>query len=208
MEAGRRSALVRALAAYCALAWVAPMTGNGVAGEANAQAYPNKPVRIVVPFAPGGRVDGIARVLGASMGAELGTTFVVDNRAGAGGAIGSDHVAKSAPDGYTLLLASAGTHAILPNVDRKLPYESVKDFTPIANLVEGFTFIGAHPSLGVTDIAGLVKVAKENPGKYGFATSGVGTYGHFAGELLKISSTSPTREAARRSTTSRPVTCR
>ncbi|HVF64296.1 MAG TPA: tripartite tricarboxylate transporter substrate binding protein [Casimicrobiaceae bacterium] len=162
--------------------------GVAVAQDALAQAYPSKPVRIVVPFAPGGRVDGIARLLANSMGAELGGTFVVDNRAGAGGSIGSDHVAKSPADGYTLLLASAGTHAIQPNVDRKLPYDSVKDFTPIANLVEGFTFIGAHPSLNVSDVAGLVKLAKEKPGTLGFATSGVGTYGHFAGELLKIAS--------------------
>lgn len=156
-------------------------------GEAFAQAWPTKPVRIVVPFAPGGRVDGIARLLAQNMGAELGQTFVVDNRAGAGGSIGADHVAKSAPDGYTLLLASAGTHAILPNVDRKLPYDSIRDFTPIANLVEGFTFIGAHPSLPATDIAGLVKLAKEKPGTLGFATSGVGSYGHFAGELFELS---------------------
>jgi tripartite-type tricarboxylate transporter receptor subunit TctC len=174
------------LATYAAL--VALILLAGIAGETLAQAYPSKPVRIVVPFAPGGRVDGIARLLANSMGEQLGQPFVVDNRAGAGGSIGSDHVAKSPPDGYTLLLASAGTHAILPNVDRKLPYDSIKDFTPIANLVEGFTFVGAHPSLGVTDIAGLVKIAKEKPGTYGFATSGVGTYGHFAGELLKMSS--------------------
>ncbi len=159
----------------------------GVAGEALAQAYPAKTIRIIVPFAPGGRVDGIARILGNSMGEQFGQSVIVENRAGAGGAIGTDLVAKSAPDGYTLLLASAGTHSILPNVDKKLPYDSVKDFTPIANLVEGFTFIGANPSLNITDIAGLVKLAKEKPGFYGFATSGVGTYGHFAGELLKMS---------------------
>ena len=158
------------------------------AALANAQTYPTKPVRIVVPFAAGGRVDGIARLLAKGMGEQLGQPFVVESRAGAGGSIGSDHVAKSPGDGYTLLLASAGTHAILPNVDRRLPYDSIKDFTPIANLVEGFTFIGAHPSLGVRDIAGLVERAKEKPGTIGFATSGVGTYGHFAGELLKISS--------------------
>ncbi|MEO6566980.1 MAG: tripartite tricarboxylate transporter substrate-binding protein, partial [Casimicrobiaceae bacterium] len=127
-------------------------------------------------------------ILANSMGEQFGQPVIVENRAGAGGAIGADLVAKSPPDGYTLLLASAGTHSILPNVDKKLPYDSVKDFTPIANLVEGFTFIGAHPSLNVTDIAGLVKLAKEKPGVYGFATSGIGTYGHFAGELLKISS--------------------
>lgn len=178
----RRLHRTAALAAGLALLALA-----GFARDTLAQAYPTKPVRIVVPFAPGGRVDVIARALGASMSAEFGQPFVVDNRAGAGGAIGADNVAKSPPDGYSLLLASAGTHAILPNVDRKLPYDSVKDFTPIANLVEGFTFIGAHPSLGITDIAGLVKLAKDKPGTLGFATSGVGTYGHFAGELLEIS---------------------
>ncbi|MEP7328368.1 MAG: tripartite tricarboxylate transporter substrate binding protein [Betaproteobacteria bacterium] len=172
---------VRAFTAMVALAVFA-----SVGADAYAQAYPSKPVRIVVPFAPGGRVDVIARLLGQSLSEQLGQPFVVDNRAGAGGSIGADLVAKAAPDGYTLLLASAGTHAILPNVDPKLPYDSVKDFTPIANLVEGFTFVGAHPSVGVTDIAGLVKLAKEKPGTYGFATSGIGTYGHFAGELLKI----------------------
>ena len=171
-----------------AAASLAALAALASAGGAHAQAYPAKPVRIVVPFAPGGRVEGIARLLANSMGEQLGQPFVVESRAGAGGSVGSDFVAKSPADGYTLLLCSAGTHAILPNVDKKLPYDSVKDFTPIANLVEGFTFIGAHPSLGVDDIAGLVRLAKAKPGTIGFATSGVGTYGHFAGELLKISS--------------------
>ncbi len=155
-------------------------------GAAQAQAYPTKPVRLVVPFAPGGRVEGIARLLAQSLQEQLGQPFVVESRAGAGGSVGSDFVAKAAGDGYTLLLASAGTHAILPNVDKKLPYDPVKNFTPIANLVEGFTFIGAHPSLPATTIPELVKLAREKPGTINFATSGVGTYGHFAGELLKI----------------------
>lgn len=155
-------------------------------GQALAQAYPTKPVRLIVPFAPGGRVEGIARLLSQSLQEQLGQPFVVESRAGAGGSVGSDFVAKAPGDGYTLLLASAGTHAILPNVDSKLLYDSVKNFTPIANLVEGFTFIGAHPSVPATSIAELVKVAKEKPGTINFATSGIGTYGHFAGELLKI----------------------
>lgn len=158
----------------------------GTLGEAAAQAYPSKPVRVIVPFAPGGRVEGIARLVAASMSEQLGQPFVVESRAGAGGSIGSDFVAKSPGDGYVLLLNSAGTHAILPNVDPKLPYDSVKDFSPIANLVEGFTFIGAHPSLGAGNVADLVKLAKAKPKTIGFASSGVGTYGHFAGELFKI----------------------
>ena len=171
-----------------ALASLALCGGLGLPREAAAQAYPEKPVRIVVPFAPGGRVEGIARLLAQSFTEQLGQPFIVESRAGAGGSIGADFVAKSAKDGYTLLLVSAGTHAILPNVDKALPYDSVRDFTPIANLVEGFTFLGAHPSVGAATVADLIKLAKEKPGQIGFATSGVGTYGHFAGELLKISS--------------------
>jgi tripartite-type tricarboxylate transporter receptor subunit TctC len=162
-----------------------PVAGQWNAAEA--QTYPTKPVRLVVPFAPGGRVEGIARLLAQSLTEQLGQPFVVEARAGAGGSIGSDFVAKAPGDGYTLLLASAGTHAILPNVDKKLPYDPVKNFTPIANLVEGFTFIGAHPSVPAASIPELVKLAKEKPGTINFASSGVGTYGHFAGELLKIS---------------------
>jgi tripartite-type tricarboxylate transporter receptor subunit TctC len=154
--------------------------------EAIAQTYPAKPVRVVVPFAPGGRVEGIARLVANSLQEQLGQPFVVESRAGAGGGVGSDFVAKSPPDGYTLLLNSAGTHAILPNVDSKLPYDPVRDFTPIANLVEGFTFIGAHPSLGARTIADLVALGKARPGTIGFASSGVGTYGHFAGELFAL----------------------
>ena len=172
--------------ACVALALLAALAGG--AGDALAQAWPSKPGRIVVPFAPGGRVEGIARLLANSMGEQLGQPFVVESRAGAGGSVGSDFVAKSPPDGYVLLLASAGTHAILPNVDAKLPYDSVKDFTAIANLVEGFTFIGESLSVPATNLAELVRLAKEKPGTIGFATSGVGTYGHFAGELFKIAS--------------------
>lgn len=161
-----------------------PTSGHFSAAEA--QAYPTKPARLVVPFAPGGRVEGIARLLAQSLTEQLGQPFVVEARAGAGGSIGSDFVSKAPADGYTLLLASAGTHAILPNVDKKLPYDPVRNFSPIAMLVEGFTFIGAHPSVPANSIADLVKLAKEKPGTINFATSGVGTYGHFAGELLKI----------------------
>jgi tripartite-type tricarboxylate transporter receptor subunit TctC len=171
-----------------ALAGLALCGGFGLPTAVSAQSYPEKPVRIVVPFAPGGRVEGIARLLAQSFTEQLGQPFIVESRAGAGGSIGADFVAKSPKDGYTLLLVSAGTHAILPNVDKALPYDSVRDFTPIANLVEGFTFIGAHPSIGAATVADLIKLAKEKPGQIGFATSGVGTYGHFAGELLKISS--------------------
>lgn len=160
-------------------------------GGALAQTYPSKPVKVVVPFAPGGRVEAVGRLLSDSLGKALGQPFVIETRAGGGGSIGAAYVAKAPPDGYTLLLTSAGVMAILPNVDRKLAYDPVKDFTPVARLIEGFTFIGAYPGLPAKTIEELVTLAKQKPGSIGFATSGIGTYGHLAGELFKIASGAP-----------------
>lgn len=156
-----------------------------------AQSYPVKPVRLVVPFAPGGRVEAVARILADSLGKDLGQPFLVESRAGAGGSIGADYVTKAAPDGHILLLAPAGVLAILPNVDRKLPYDSVKDFTPVARIIEGFTYIGANPGLPADSIGELVTLAKAKPGTIGYASSGIGTYSHLAGELLSIASGAP-----------------
>lgn len=161
------------------------------AGTAFSQAYPTKPVRMIVPFAPGGRVEVVARIIADALSKDLGQPFLVETRPGAGGSIGADFVAKSAPDGYTLLLSSAGVLSILPNVDKKLPYDSVKDFTPVAKLMDGFTYIGAYPGLGLKTIADLVAAAKAKPDTLGYASSGVGTYSHLAGELVKIASGAP-----------------
>ena len=160
-------------------------------GSMAAQAYPTKPVRMIVPFAPGGRVEAVARILADALSKDLGQPFLVESRAGAGGAIGADFVAKASPDGHTLLLSSAGVLAILPNVDKKLPYDPVKDFTPVARLIEGFTFIGAYPGLPVKSIAELVTLAKSKPNTLGYASSGIGTYSHLAGELVAIASGAP-----------------
>jgi tripartite-type tricarboxylate transporter receptor subunit TctC len=160
-------------------------------GSAMAQSYPTKPVRMIVPFAPGGRVEVVARILADALSKDLGQPFLVESRAGAGGSIGADFVAKSAPDGYTLLLSSAGVLSILPNVEKKLPYDSVKDFTPVAKVMDGFTYIGAYPGLGIKTIADLVVAAKAKPDQLGYASSGVGTYSHLAGELVKIASGAP-----------------
>jgi tripartite-type tricarboxylate transporter receptor subunit TctC len=160
-------------------------------GSALAQAYPTKPVRMIVPFAPGGRVEVVARIIADALSKDLGQPFLVESRAGAGGSIGADFVAKSAPDGYTLLLSSAGVLSILPNVDKKLPYDSVKDFTPVAKLMDGFTYIGAYPGLGLKTIADLTAAAKAKPDQLGYASSGIGTYSHLAGELVKIASGAP-----------------
>ncbi len=162
----------------------------GVA-TAVAQGYPTKPVRLVVPFAPGGRVEAVARILADSLGKDLGQPFLVESRAGAGGSIGADYVAKAAPDGHTLLLAPAGVLAILPNVDKKLPYDPIKDFKPVARIIEGFTYIGAYPGLPAASIGELVTLAKAKPGTIGYASSGIGTYSHLVGELLGIASGAP-----------------
>lgn len=173
------------------------MIAGAVAGvltaalPAAAQSFPTKPVRLVVPFAPGGRVEAVARILADQLGRDLGQPFLVESRAGAGGGIGADYVAKAAPDGHILLLAPAGVLAILPNVDKKLPYDSVKDFTPVARIIEGFTYIGANPGLPAASIGELVALAKEKPGTIGYASSGIGTYSHLAGELLSIAAAAP-----------------
>src|SRR6187200_2169259 len=138
IKMGRKMMKLRAIHTLAIAATLATLQ----VGSALAQAYPTKPVRMIVPFAPGGRVEVVARIIADALSKDLGQPFLVESRAGAGGSIGADFVAKSAPDGYTLLLSSAGVLSILPNVDKKLPYDSVKDFTPVAKLMDGFTYIG------------------------------------------------------------------
>ncbi len=150
-----------------------------------AQAYPAKPIRIVVPYPPGGTTDVLARMLGQRITEKLGQTVIVDNRGGAGGSIGTEIVAKAAPDGYTLVLGTVATHGINAYASRKLPYDPIADFAPIAALVQNIICVAANPSLPVNSIRELVNYAKQNPGKISFASSGTGTPHHLAGELLK-----------------------
>ena len=161
------------------------------AGDAMAQAWPNKPMRLIVPFAAGGRVDAVARLVCEALQKDLGQPCVVESKAGAGGAIGADFVARSPPDGYTLLLASAGVMAILHNVDKKLSYKPRRDFTVINRLVEGYTYIGVNKAFAAQSLPELVTMAKAKPGSIGYATSGVGTYGHLAGELFTLAAAAP-----------------
>lgn len=156
---------------------------------AQAAAWPNKPVRIVVPFAPGGTTDILARVLAPELSKVFGQSFVVDNRAGAGGNIGTEVVAKSPGDGYTLLMGTVGTHGINKSLYAKLPYEPQKDFAPIT-LVAGVPNVMVMntkraQALGIQSVADFVKYAKANPGKLNMASSGNGTSIHLAGELFK-----------------------
>lgn len=163
---------------------------NGVVLGASAQStWPNKPVKIVVPFAPGGTTDILARAMAPELSKAFGQTFVVENRAGAGGNLGADAVAKSAPDGYTLLMGTVGTHGINKALYPNLPYNPVKDFSPIT-LVAGVPNVmvmnaDKAQKLGINSVADFTKYAKANPGKLNMASSGNGTSIHLAGELFK-----------------------
>ncbi|SEA70357.1 tripartite tricarboxylate transporter substrate binding protein [Variovorax sp. YR216] len=161
-----------------------------VAGSAAAQSsWPTKPVRIVVPFAPGGTTDILARAVAPELSKAFGQQFIVDNRAGAGGNVGAEIVARSPNDGYTLLMGTVGTHGINRALYPKLPYDPIKDFAPITlvaavpNVME--MNVDKAKALGINNVADFVKYAKANPGKLNMASSGSGTSIHLAGELFK-----------------------
>lgn len=146
-------------------------------------AYPERPIRLVVPYPPGGAADLIGRILAKNLADDLGQQVIVDNRAGGGQVIGTDIVAKSAPDGYTILQASI-THSINPGLVAKLPYDSIKDFTPISLLASSPLVLVAHPSVPAKSVKELVSLAKAKPGALNYASSGNGSGGHLALALL------------------------
>jgi tripartite-type tricarboxylate transporter receptor subunit TctC len=150
-----------------------------------AQQWPSKPIRLVVPYPPGGSTDLLARTVGAKVGEALGQTIVVDNRAGAGGMLGSDLVAKAEPDGYTILLGTGATHGLTLLLSKTVPYDPVRDFTPITAAVEVPIILVVHPSIPANNGRELVDWAKKNPGKLSFGSSGTGSPHHLSGELLK-----------------------
>lgn len=149
------------------------------------EAYPSRPVKLVVPFPPGGPTDIMGRTAAKAMGDVLGQSFVVENKAGAGGNIGTDAVAKAAPDGYTIGLSAISSLAIAPHLYDKLPFQVETDFAPISLVGTTPCAIVVHPNAPFTDLKGLVAYAKANPGKLGYATSGIGTSNHLAAELLQ-----------------------
>ena len=149
-----------------------------------AQDYPAKAVRIIVPFAPGGGTDLSARIIAQKLSESLGANFVVDNRPGAAGIVGTESVAKSKPDGYALLVVSS-SHAINPAMYPKLPYDTARDFAPVSLLLSGPTLLVAHPSLPAKNARELIALAKSRPGTLTFASAGHGTPPHMAGELFK-----------------------
>ena len=179
MHRNIRRVLVLLVAVVAALA--APFTfAQSVAN------YPAKPVRLVVPFPAGGTTDILARAVAQKLSEAWGQQVIVDNRPGAGGNIGSDLVAKSTPDGYTLLMGTVGTHAINPSLYKNMPYDHVKDFAPVILVAGVPNVLVVNPSLPVHSVSELIAYAKANPGKLNFASSGNGTSIHLSGELFKV----------------------
>jgi len=150
---------------------------------AHSQGYPVRPVKIVVPFPAGGPTDVLTRVLADKMGAQLGQPVVVENKPGAGGSIGADFVAKSTPDGYTLVMATASTHSIGPYLG-KLPYDPVKDFTPIVWVGNATNVLVVSNNVPASSVKELIDLARKDPGRLNYATSGIGTISHLTSELF------------------------
>lgn len=155
---------------------------------AAAQTYPSKPVTIVVPFPAGGALDTVARAIAEQMRTDLGQAVVVDNRAGAGGTVGSAHVARAVADGYTILLGSVATHAIAAGLYPKLPYDPIGDFAPITQLTSSPLVLTTSPAVKAANVAELVAVAKSRPGKVNYGSTGNGTALHIAGEVFRSAS--------------------
>ena len=163
--------------ACCALALGIP---------SHAQTYPVKPVRVVVPLAPGPGPDEVARLVARAMSDSMGQPVVVENRPGATGIIGADHVAKSAPDGYTIVLGTSSTHITAKLLVKNLSYDPVKDFTAITAAVEPVTCIALHPSVPANTVREFIDYARKNPGKLAYGSPGVGSVFHLAGESMKL----------------------
>jgi len=157
-------------------------TSTGV----DAQGYPNRPVRLVVADAAGGAPDQLGRLLAQKLSEGLGQQVIIDNRAGAGGVLGAEMAAKSPADGYTLLMTTTAMYAILPNLRKNLPYDPVKDFVPISRIATSSNVLVVNNSLAAKNVAELIKLAKEKPGALNYASAGVGTPAHLAGEMLNL----------------------
>ena len=163
-----------------------PALGFAVGSRpASAQAYPSRPLRLVVPFPAGGATDILARTIAQRVSETLGQPIIIDNRPGAGGTIGADTVAKAAPDGYTLLIATGSTHSIGRPINPRLPYKVDRDFAPVVDVARTCGVLVVPASMGVSTLREFITLVRANPGKYKFGSSGKGTFSHLSGELFK-----------------------
>ena len=183
----KSSVVLRRLAVFVPAAFILSAQGSGVSAArpeaAGARGYPDRPVRMIVPFVPGGGSDTIARMVGPKLAEALGRPLVIDNRAGAGGTVGVDLVAKAAPDGYTLLLGTPGGLSVNPNL-RRTPYR-LSDFAPITQLSTSPLVVVLHPSVPANSVKELIAMARAKPGQLNFGSSGNGSIEHLGGELFK-----------------------
>ncbi len=178
--------LTRARAVRGGFALLTAAVVSGLATVATAQNYPTRPITLIVPFPPGGSTTIVARIVTDRMAEAIGQQFVVDNRGGAGGTLGTRQVAKSAPDGYTIALGYSGTLAIAPSLFPNAGYDVRADFAPIGRIGVAPSTLVVHPSFRVHSVAELIAYAKANPGKVDYGSAGVGTVGHVAGEYFAI----------------------
>ena len=162
---------------------LAALAASAFALAAHAQPFPNKPIRIIVPFGPGGFTDVAARILQKELAPAIGQPVIIENRPGAGSTIGTDAVAKAAPDGYTLVMISTA-HVISPHLYKQMPYDPIKDFAPVMRLAEGPYVLVVHPSLPVRDVKEFIALAKSKPGEIDYASSGNGSAQHLVGALF------------------------
>ena len=176
MKPSRRKPLLAVLSLVCALS---------VHFDANAQAYPSKPVRLLVPFAPGGTTDVLARLVAQKLTDSLGQQVVIENKPGAGGNIGTELAVKSPADGYTLVMSFDGTMAINPNTYAKMPFDPQKDLVAVANVAQVPLLIVVHPGVAAKTIAEFVALARASPGRINYSSAGHGSTGHLTGELLR-----------------------
>jgi tripartite-type tricarboxylate transporter receptor subunit TctC len=174
-------ALIRFFVVNCAGALVLALAPFAV----GAQAYPDRPVHLIVPFPPAGGADILARTVMPRVAQALGKPIVIENRPGAGGNVGAEYVAKAAPDGYTLLYGTNGTHAINPALYRNLRFDAARDFAPVSRMTTIATLLIVNPRFPATSVEELIRYAKANPGKVNFASAGNGTTSHLAGELFR-----------------------
>src|SRR6266850_2065885 len=175
--------------------------------QAAAQDYPRKPVRLIVPFAPGGGNDTVARTIAQQMSASLGQQIVIDNRSGAGGVVGAELAAKAPPDGYTLFLGGVGSLAVNPNLHARLPYDPLKDFAPITLIASAPSVLVVHPSVPARTLAEFTALARANPGKLNYASNGNGSSAQLAAVMYEAEAARGHGEKARQPASRRPDRC-